>query len=355
MIRYIIILLAYLFFSIEVSAQFHGIEKPELLKEQYSPKLAKAVLHFNDGEYKKTLNSLKHLRPKKNSSIAPDQYYLIEGLSNFYLEQYEKARNAFNLSLDYKQSNSDAIAYLALTQFALEQHEQALTRLDEALWYGKSKLVPRERLLFFMAASYEEKEQLAEALKYYKQALSANSEFSEARIRVSDLLFLSGKKQEAISQLRQIIKKQPEHEKAKVKLASRLLSGASRLLSKKAISEAKELSAKVLEGKESAELYRHPAFPIHVRALIDSGETNSAEEQLQLALKEYPTSPTLQRLRRQMMVEREAQEYEANLDLEQEEAEALKEKEEREIRLKKKKKDKTEAEESVQVNPTDTK
>lgn len=282
------------------------LSPPVLESASYPELFSEPVRLFNDGSYEAALKRLQQIEQTGQAAKELDRLYFLRGLCLTFLRQYVPAESAYTSSITERSSNSDVIYFQGLNRLANGKPDSAIEAFNEALWFGKLTLVKPEDVYYRIAEIYLEADQALKAEETLQQAISANQGYVPARRKLSELLIEQGKRAEAIAMLRQATASEPDNPEVKLDLAKRLLVAANKLLDKGDIEEAKAITEGLLKDKDDSAKFQDPAFPVYLTALLRTGELELAEKSLTRALKANPNDAELQRVKRQLNVEQQA-------------------------------------------------
>ena len=286
--------------------------------QDYPEDLSPVIKAINSGNYENALKEIEALAPviktnKKGKKkiitkdVPPEKKKYLKGIALLKLGKFAEAKQALKESLALRGSNGDTVAELAFANLALGEYDKALQNFKEALWLDNMKEHSPADIYYQIGFIYQSKDDTEVATENYKKALDINNTHIMSSIKLAELSFANGEKKRAVKLLRHLCEKGIATNEAKRLLATMLLTNVDPLIDGSDIKYALEIIKPIFESSNKDTHYKDPAFPVYIKALLLSDELNTAEEEIQLALKKDKNNPNLQRLIQQIELEKSAQ------------------------------------------------
>lgn len=247
---------------------------------------------------------------------AQDEQYLLEGICFQAANRDEQAVESLGKALRSRGTNSDAAYFMGIAHMKGKKYAKALSSFEEALWFGRLRLIGEAEISYQMSLAHLAMGKDDKAKAMLEKAAAAVPPFAQAKIELADIRMKDGQKAAAINLLREAAGANPGDVKFKLKLVQTLLNRVSRPPTAAEVAEAKTITEQLVAGLTGARRFQNEAFPLYVRALLESGEFSEANQSLSNALKAVPHDPELNRLKRQLAISREAKESQDRIEAE---------------------------------------
>jgi len=140
-------------------------------------------------------------------------------------KQYKEARDQFQILADDNPDNPETAFAIALISLQMKDYKGAEEHLKEALYKGKKD---QNTVRYYLGQLDEAKHSSEEAIENYRQVNGGEYQFA-AQIRIAYLLNKSGRFDEAIQQLHQIIPVDNQQRVQLISVEAQLLREANRL------------------------------------------------------------------------------------------------------------------------------
>jgi|GEM_PF-5084997 len=289
------------------SSKSDKLDQPEsglysILPSGYK-RLAKLYLASEFEQCFKVSKSKKESLPAREQ----DSIFFLNGICALKLGKIDLARQSLEHSLALRARNSDAIHYLGDIAAAKGEHEQALSKYQEAVWQNSYIHLKISDTLLSKARLYKQLELPEQYLEELELAVSHSNPSEQALLELSSHLISQGKKTEALAYLERLKKmenKQPQSvTQTKLLAAQALLLPTGRVYQTADLRAAKKLSQEMLESQELAPEVTDQAEINLAKSLIGLGELSEAQELLADLKERLPNDHGIERLREQLKIE----------------------------------------------------
>lgn len=279
-------------------------EQPSKLPELFTV----AYDFYQAKHFKKSLKALKELANTPKFRYQA-QLELLRGMNYLALNQTEEAIESLGKSLKLRRSSSDTLYYQAIGLLKSGDKELAIKTLEEAIWFNRFNLVAQGAATFELAKLFQGAGQVDKAETYYRQASQGQD------LRTQDTLFLSsqllkrGNKSQAVSMLREQLKKDPDNKDLQHGLAATLLVNADWLVDRSDIKESRSLLDSLMPSDKPEEQVNSPYFPTYIRSLLSTKQVAKAKDAMDKAIVRQPNNPVMIDLMKQVEIESSGEQY----------------------------------------------
>jgi tetratricopeptide (TPR) repeat protein len=267
------------------------------------------------------IKALQHLSSKEEelkgsqrlSRSSPEKLYLLKGMAEAALNRHEAAAGQYRQSLRYRAAYADAHFLLARSLAELKQNAQAISALQDALWFfrpNSSAALVKEADIYLSLAQLwplEESRDQTQVAVFLDKALQGSSAGPsdtaiEARLQRAAMARNAGERGKALSLLNEALALDPANQTVKLQLTKTLLQGLDRDLDKEDLQQARQLTDQLMQQQADSAAVR----AAQIEVLLAQGELDAAQKASIEALKLHANNPELLRLRSQVALEKEA-------------------------------------------------
>jgi tetratricopeptide (TPR) repeat protein len=228
---------------------------------------------------------------------AGETALILAGLCKLELRNNEGALADFTSALKARSSSSDASFFRGIALQRLGRLPEAMSALDEALWFSKNRLVSVDDVRLARARLFKLMGQPEKAIEALKDYLKKNPDFVQAKIELGTLYLESGSRAESIAMLRQAL--------VRTKLIEALMTRSEKGITQGEGAEAAAIASELLGDLKGKPRYEHHLFPFHVKGLIEAKDLTSAQKALDEAQAVLPQNAALQKLRERLRIEQQ--------------------------------------------------
>lgn len=274
---------------------------PVIVPERFPVSLHRAIKNFNASQYQQALRALDDTK-----DTPADTRNLLKGIILWHSGKRAEAGEPLAASLRNRPGNADALYYLGLVLSDAHEFDKAVQQFEEALWFGKLKIVSPAIVYYQIGLSYQQTKKLGKASENFGRALSLDPQLTSAAVHLASIEIEQGNAAQAVTRLREAISKNPNDSDLKRELARALLTGSNPTFNKREIAEAREILDELLHKNSKKISYDDPSLTLYLKALITVGELTKAEKLLLKAARARPNDPELGNLSRQLEIEKRA-------------------------------------------------
>lgn len=305
LVRLFVVLLTLLGLGASQSHAEVNVAKYPFPESYFSSDFKRALNYFGSADFSALTDELVKLKQKNPRRFPMEKVHLLEGLSLQEQSQHQAAILSFKAGLKLRGANSDLLYLIAESELALALLPNARQSVQEALWFSRFEIVPKERAYYLLGMIEKTAELPLQAIAALKLALAQNAAYQPARMTLGEVYLSSGQKAEAIAIYREALAKEQENANLKLSLAKALLLNPNRATNKRELKEAEDLVSQVMQSKDT-DIALKDARPVYIRALIENGNIAKASQSLTLALKKDPNNLELKKLSEQIILEKSA-------------------------------------------------
>jgi hypothetical protein len=265
-----------------------------------------------DLDRQKITEALSTLAQSESAALngpSPQRYYFLKGLLQYASDDASSASQSLSQALRLRASDPDAVLLKGLTQLSQKKSLEGLDSIKEAQWFGKGRFFPEAEALYAQAVGYSQLGNVPKTAESLSAAIASPSASPAMRVQLSKLELARGNVPAALKAARDAASaegSESQKREANVQLVRVLLASPDQLLDGARISEADRLSAGLFEKAPAASQEAREILPLRVKSLLATRKPEAAEKLVLAALKKTPGDAELERLLKQVSIEKAA-------------------------------------------------
>jgi len=265
---------------------------------------------LSEAALRQGLTDLARIESTTLKGPSPQRLYLLRALLQLALGDTNAALESSQKALRLRGSDPDSVFVKGLALLALKKSLEGLDSMKESAWFGRATFFPESEVLYAQAVGYSQLGNIPKAAESLNAAIASPSSSPAVKVQLSRLEFFRGNLPAALKAARSATgpsdRNAAGNREATMQLVKVLLASSDQLLDTSSIAEANGLSASLLEGVPATSPAYREAFPLRIKSLLASRKPDEAEKMVLAAIKKSPGDLELERLLKQVTVEKAA-------------------------------------------------